>query len=216
MTVLDYTLVHISLYVQGRVLTLCWCTEMLHGYEVHFHQYRHINGWIFATDLCAQIKKRWCFWKTLSEKNDSVWAKIPWCFCFVLFCFILFVFLFCLVFVFCFVLFFFGESAWHIPVQLEMENPLTCFEPGFEHALCIAICSLQYRCWKCKTIRVLWTTILMRQRLMVRGNIHVQSNILSYRYNLKQSCKKERSWYICSEVTSSSANICHSRNKIYK
>ena len=127
-------------------------------------------------------------------------------FCFVLLYLIFIFVLSCLRVLF----FFFANLHGTYPSNLKWRTPL--------HALSMHY-ALQYVLYNinsenARLSSVLWTTILMPQRLMVRGNIHVQSNILSYRYNLKHSCKTERSWYICTEVTSSYANIWHSRNKI--
>ena len=53
----------------GEVLTLCWYTGVRHGFEVHFHYFRYIDGWVIATDQCAQIEKFGVFRKICPKKQ---------------------------------------------------------------------------------------------------------------------------------------------------
>ena len=100
-----------------KFLTLCWYTGVCHGFEVHFHHFRYIDGWVIATDQCAQIEKLVCFFGKFALKNIQYGQNL---------------------------VFFAGKwysegsqnrtfpgiekveiakSAWHIPVQLEIKNP---------------------------------------------------------------------------------------------
>ena len=110
----------------GGVLTLCWYTPMCHGFEVHFHHFRYIDGWVIARGQGAQIEKCCGFlggtqfeqnlvFFFLSEKWYSEGSQNR---------------------------IFLGiekveiaKSAWHIPVQHEIKNP-TPPPPGPGDCLC--------------------------------------------------------------------------------
>ena len=63
---------HIWLLMRGGgVLTDKWYTGMLKGFEVHFHKFWYIDGWVIVTYPMQPICKIGCILENLAKQDGS-------------------------------------------------------------------------------------------------------------------------------------------------